>query len=54
MQAAQVANETGNRAACFHLARQYEKTDQLDKAINFFARAMAYGNAIRICKVCLN
>jgi len=48
--ASEVANETGDRAACFHLARQYEQNDEIKQAIHFFTRAMAYGNAIRICK----
>ncbi|MCL4124855.1 UNVERIFIED_CONTAM: hypothetical protein GTU68_025029 [Idotea baltica] len=48
--AAEIANETGDRAACYHLARQYENVDQVKEAIHFFSRAQAYGNAIRICK----
>ncbi|XP_078482947.1 intraflagellar transport protein 140 homolog [Ciona intestinalis] len=48
--AAEVANETGDRAACYHLARQFENNDDIKQAIHFFTRAMAYGNAIRICK----
>lgn len=38
------------RAACYHLARQYENVAQVKEAIHFFTRAQAYGNAIRICK----
>nr|CAB3255295.1 intraflagellar transport protein 140 homolog [Phallusia mammillata] len=48
--AAEVANETGDKAACYHLARQFENNDDIKQAIHFFTRAMAYGNAIRICK----
>ncbi|KAK3865459.1 hypothetical protein Pcinc_025661 [Petrolisthes cinctipes] len=48
--AADIANETGDRAACYHLARQYENVAQVKEAIHFFTRAQAYGNAIRICK----
>ncbi|XP_076028823.1 intraflagellar transport protein rempA [Oratosquilla oratoria] len=48
--AADIANETGDRAACYHLARQYENVNQVKEAIHFFTRAQAYGNAIRICK----
>ncbi|KAB7493708.1 Intraflagellar transport protein [Armadillidium nasatum] len=48
--AADIANATGDRAACYHLARQYENVDQVKEAIHFFSRAQAYGNAIRICK----
>ncbi|XP_047485121.1 intraflagellar transport protein 140 homolog [Penaeus chinensis] len=48
--AAEIANETGDRAACYHLARQYENVNMVKEAIHFFTRAQAYGNAIRICK----
>lgn len=50
--AAQVASESSNRAACYHLARQYEAIDDIQLAVQFFTRAQAYANAIRICKVC--
>lgn len=48
--AADIANRSGDRAACYHLARQYENVNQVKEAIHFFTRAHAYGNAIRICK----
>ncbi|XP_037074398.1 intraflagellar transport protein 140 homolog isoform X2 [Pollicipes pollicipes] len=48
--AAKLANDTGDRAACYHLARQYENSDNIKEAIHFFTRAQAYGNAIRLCK----
>ena len=50
-QASEIASATGDRAACYHLARQYEAMAQINEAIHFFSRAQAYGNAIRICKV---
>ena len=50
-QAAEICNETGDRAACYHLARQYEGNDQIREAVHFFTRAGAYGSAIRLCKV---
>jgi len=49
--AAKKARETGHRAACYHLARQYEAMDDIQEAVNFFTMAKAYANAIRICKV---
>lgn len=49
--AAEICNETGDRAACYHLGRQYENQDQIKEAIHFFQRAQAFGNAIRLCKV---
>jgi len=46
-----VCNQTNDRAACYHVARQYENTGQYEQAITFFSRAQAYGNAVRLCKV---
>lgn len=49
--ASEVASATGDRAACYHLARQYEAMGKINEAVGFFSRARAYGNAVRICKV---
>jgi len=51
LQAAAVCNETNDRAACYHVARQYENSGHFEQAISFFSRAQAYGNAVRLCKV---
>ena len=48
--AAEIANMSGDKAACYHLARQYENIDNITDAIHFFSKAQAYSNAIRICK----
>ncbi|XP_043945229.1 intraflagellar transport protein 140 homolog [Protopterus annectens] len=48
--ASEIANETGNRAASYHLARQYESQDEIQQAVHFYTRAQAYNNAIRLCK----
>ncbi|KAK2157995.1 hypothetical protein LSH36_179g04000 [Paralvinella palmiformis] len=48
--AAEICNETGDKAACYHLARQYENNENPKEAIHFFTRAGAYGNAIRLCR----
>ncbi|KAL1475134.1 hypothetical protein MTO96_037504 [Rhipicephalus appendiculatus] len=48
--ACEIANETEDRAACFHLARYLENQDNVLQAVHFFARARAFGNAIRVCK----
>ena len=48
--AAEIANGSGDKAACYHLARQYENVDNISEAIHFFSKAQAYSNAIRICK----
>lgn len=48
--AGEICNETGDRAACYQLARQYETQGVIKQAINFFTRSGTYGNAIRLCK----
>ncbi|XP_054068243.1 intraflagellar transport protein 140 homolog isoform X2 [Rissa tridactyla] len=48
--AAEIANETGNWAASYHLARQYESQDEIKQAVHFYTRARAFNNAIRLCK----
>ncbi|XP_075292350.1 intraflagellar transport protein 140 homolog isoform X3 [Opisthocomus hoazin] len=48
--AAEIANETGNGAASYHLARQYESQDEIKQAVHFYTRAQAFNNAIRLCK----
>ncbi len=49
-QASEIANETGNRAASYHVARQYEGQDEISQSVHFYTRAQAYNNAIRLCK----
>uniref|UniRef100_A0A673VBY5 Intraflagellar transport protein 140 homolog n=1 Tax=Suricata suricatta TaxID=37032 RepID=A0A673VBY5_SURSU len=48
--AAEIANESGNWAASYHLARQYESQDEVRQAVHFYTRAQAFNNAIRLCK----
>ncbi|CAL8282296.1 unnamed protein product [Merluccius merluccius] len=48
--ASEIANDTGNRAASYHLARQYEGHQEVNQAVHFYTRAQAYNNAIRLCK----
>nr|XP_021330236.1 intraflagellar transport protein 140 homolog isoform X3 [Danio rerio] len=48
--ASEIANETGNRAASYHVARQYEGQDEISQSVHFYTRAQAYNNAIRLCK----
>nr|XP_060640686.1 intraflagellar transport protein 140 homolog [Anolis sagrei ordinatus] len=49
--AADIANATGNWAASYHVARQYESHDDIKQAVHFYTRAQAFNNAIRLCKV---
>lgn len=46
-----LCNETDDRAACYHLARQMETKGNIDHAIHLLTRARAYSSAVRICKV---
>ncbi|KAM7350819.1 intraflagellar transport protein rempA [Cochliomyia hominivorax] len=45
-----IARQSGDRAACYHLARHYENVGKFQDAIMFYTRAQTYSNAIRICK----
>ncbi|XP_068161175.1 intraflagellar transport protein 140 homolog isoform X2 [Antennarius striatus] len=49
-EASEIANDTGDRAASYHLARHYESHDDIKQAVHFYTRAQAYNNAIRLCK----
>ncbi|XP_055541505.1 intraflagellar transport protein 140 homolog [Wyeomyia smithii] len=46
----EIARNSGDRAACYHLARYYENCGKFTEAIQFYTRAQTYGNAVRICK----
>uniref|UniRef100_A0A3B4Z0Z9 Intraflagellar transport 140 n=1 Tax=Stegastes partitus TaxID=144197 RepID=A0A3B4Z0Z9_9TELE len=48
--ASEIANDTGDRAASYRLARHYEGHDDIKQAVHFYTRAQAYNNAIRLCK----
>ncbi|KAM6423733.1 intraflagellar transport protein 140 homolog isoform 2-T2 [Liasis olivaceus] len=50
VQAAEIANATGNWAASYHVARQYESREDIKQAVHFYTRAQAFNNAIRLCK----
>lgn len=45
-----MARQSGDKSACYHLARHYENIGKVQDAIQFYVRAQTYGNAIRICK----
>ncbi|KAK6014197.1 tetratricopeptide repeat protein [Ostertagia ostertagi] len=49
-EAANLALESNDRAACFHLARIYEAEENYTKAVDFYTRAHAYNSAIRLVK----
>ncbi|XP_037026669.1 intraflagellar transport protein 140 homolog [Bradysia coprophila] len=45
-----VAKLSGDKSACYHLARHYENIGKVQEAIQFYTRAQTYSNAVRICK----
>jgi intraflagellar transport protein 140 len=45
-----LCNETNDATACYHLARQFERNKNFKESINYYQRAGAISNAIRICK----
>ncbi|RLN68428.1 hypothetical protein BBP00_00001031 [Phytophthora kernoviae] len=48
--AAKMAQTSGNRAAAYHLARQFEAHNEISNAIHFFASGGCYNHAIRLAK----
>eukprot|EP00795_Rhopilema_esculentum_P000551 gene551-10237_t len=48
--AADICNETGDKSACYHLARHFESQGDFKSAIHYFSRAQAYANAIRLAR----
>uniref|UniRef100_A0A8C4WWL3 Intraflagellar transport 140 homolog (Chlamydomonas) n=1 Tax=Eptatretus burgeri TaxID=7764 RepID=A0A8C4WWL3_EPTBU len=46
-----IANETGDKVGCYHLARYCEAHEDVKRAIHFYTRAHAYNNALRLCKL---
>ena len=49
--AAKKAQETGDQAACYHMARVFEAEKEYERAVNFYTKARAFSSAIRIAKV---
>ncbi|KAF5285788.1 hypothetical protein FQA39_LY04249 [Lamprigera yunnana] len=48
--AAELTRNSNDKAACYHIARHYETISNVDEAIEFFKKANAYSNAVRLCK----
>ena len=48
--AIELCNDTSDSSACYHLARQFERNKNWKESINYYQRAGAISNAIRICK----
>lgn len=47
----ELCSDTGNKAACYHMARYFEKKGDYKQAIAFFQQASAISNAMRLCRV---
>lgn len=48
----ELCSDTGNKAACYHMGRYFEKKGDYKQAIAFFQQASAVSNAMRLCRVC--
>lgn len=48
--AADLARSNNDKAAYYHMARFYETIGNFEEAVNFFTKATAYCNAVRLCK----
>lgn len=48
--AAEICLESGDLAACYHLATQYENQEKIKQAIIFYTKAKRYNHGIRLAK----
>ncbi|UJR28505.1 hypothetical protein I4U23_009743 [Adineta vaga] len=48
--AIELCSDTGNKAACYHMARYFEKKGDFKQAIAYFQQASAISNAMRLCR----
>ncbi|XP_074040796.1 intraflagellar transport protein rempA isoform X2 [Leptinotarsa decemlineata] len=48
--AADLARSNSDKAAFYHMARYYETVGNYEEAVNFFTKATAYCNAVRLCE----
>ena len=48
----ELCTDTGSKAACYHMARFFEKKGDYKQAISLFQQASAISNAMRLCRVC--
>lgn len=51
LQAIELCSDTGNKAACYHMGRYFEKKGDYKQAIAYFQQASAISNAMRLCRV---
>lgn len=51
LQALTVANKTNDRAACYHLGQYFEAQGNQHAAVDYFTKARACSNALRLAKV---
>lgn len=48
--AGELTRANSDKSAFYHMARYYETTGNYEEAVNFFTKATAYCNAVRLCK----
>jgi intraflagellar transport protein 140 len=48
--AIEIVDRTENRAACFHIARHYERIGDIKEALNFYDRARCFNHGVRLAK----
>lgn len=48
--ASKICMETGDKAACYHLARHFESQDQIKQAIQFYTKAKKFNHGVRLAK----
>eukprot|EP00056_Hartaetosiga_gracilis_P002835 m.57093 g.57093 ORF g.57093 m.57093 type:complete len:1349 (+) comp11214_c0_seq1:56-4102(+) len=48
--AKELVDKTGDKAAAYHLAKQYESIENIDEAITLFSTAGSFNNAIRLAR----
>jgi intraflagellar transport protein 140 len=48
--AVEICLSTGDQAACYHLAKQFETQENIKEAITFYTKAKKYNHGIRLAK----
>jgi intraflagellar transport protein 140 len=48
--ASTICTQSGDLAACYHLARHFESQDEIKQAINFYKRAKKFNHGVRLAK----
>ncbi|CAJ0578875.1 unnamed protein product, partial [Mesorhabditis spiculigera] len=49
-EAAKIASDSNDRAACYHMGRTYEADGQFEQSVDFYTNAHAFSSAIRLAR----